>query len=291
MKSKVWTLRIAIILSFVSLIVAFVINFCFKENNTNNFILSIVSGIFSGTIVSVFIYIAEYNTEKRKVMENYYILANEYMNHYLNLKCYTKTQEDNILLGYNNYKLYHNSELCDKTSEYENTISFYNLDAACYKENINYLDKKLEYFYAEIDEVLDRYLVFDTIKFIDIDTARADMYFFWNQKYRDKIYGNIHIPLREMFYQVHTVCQHIKLYKKGKSDNLFAVLDIINELQKNIFKTDIVDNEDECYSKIYNIYCDNLYSELEKFRAKMYGFKPRIVDRHAVEFHFKKKRL
>ncbi len=172
MKSKVLTLRIAIIISVLSLLASIIIYFSNCESNILSFVFTIASGIFSGAIVSVFIYIAEYSTERRSSLENYYTISNSFLNNFLKIKHLEERDEYYILADYEKYRVFKDCKyVADISDKYINAVKFYKIENVLEDKAVSVLDQKLIDLKNKVEIVIDKYLEFDIVKYGDIDIA------------------------------------------------------------------------------------------------------------------------
>lgn len=282
MKSKVLTLRIAIIISVLSLLASIIIYFSNCESNILSFVFTITSGIFSGTIVSVFIYIAEYSTERRSSLENYYIISNSFLNNFLKIKYLEERDEYYILADYEKYIVFKDCKyLGDISDKYINAVKFYKLENVLEDKAASELDQKLIDLKNKVEIVIDKYLEFDIVKYGDNEFAYGLIYFFFRQKRKRELYKKIHSPQKDMLRKIKDTNFHFREYKNAKNGNLHVMLDYIFKLQSNIFSVE--SNEQNNYDIISNTFCEEIYEELEKFRAKIYGQEPIEREKFIVE--------
>lgn len=274
MRGKVLVLRLSIILTIFSFIVMILTYFCIESNKITDFIYSIASGIFTGAIVSVFIYITEYNIEKRQAQENYYELSSNFLHRLLQIHyLWIGEQEElNILIDYQRKEVYGNvyNDLYTRAKEYYKTAIISN------DQIDTFLGDKLNEYKEEMDFIINQYLELSEYKFSDIENAYESMYFFWGQKYRNSVYKKIHKPQRDILEKLISMSPHFIYYKKSNNNiALFVMIDKINEFQNELFE--VVPNEDDLLYEtkaVYNKECYRIGNELEIFRGKINGYKP-----------------
>lgn len=280
MKSKVLTLKISIFITIISLIISGLFQFNSDlYKNMNNFIVNIATGIFSGSILSVFIYIAEYGTEKTSAMEMYYISSMSYLNKYLKLEYLYFSKESDLLIEYYKYKTSYYKSKIDKENIYNKAIQYYKIDTMSLNGVGKLLEEKLDSYTNAINKSVDSYLELVKNPIKDVNSAYGSMFFFRGQKYRKKIYNDTYVPLYEMRKYIKDKTYHFELYKNGDTNNLLVIVDILSKLQGKIFEI-VHKTHDGIESDIvYNAFYEKLDEELELFRAKIYRESPEIVDR------------
>lgn len=234
----------------------------------------IFSGVFASCMVSLILSIIDYQTSRSSAFDDLYDFLEDYFNAYSKLKplyfdypvelsvSYIAECQDNKNANENNVKngmeifpLKHDAKTKLINYIIENRINKYYADENLSdddKENQAEaeLERKTEEIYKNIESVITSYIFVSEFKF----TRRLNKiyrnfdFMFANKTVRQTIYENIYTPYRSLYDLLAEKVYHMKLYKEG-SGNLVVVINMILELQKEIFE--IRYNEDEDITGIF----------------------------------------
>lgn len=240
----------------------------------SSFFEIIFSGIFSSCVVSLILSIIDYQTSRSSAFNDLCEFLEDYYNIYSKLEplyfdypvelsvsyiaeCqYNKNaNENNVRNGMEILPLKHDAKIKLINYIIENGINKYYVDESLSdddKENLAKaeLERKTDEMYKNIESVIAKYIFVSEFKvarklnklYINFD------FMFANKTIRQKIYDTIYTPYRSLYNLISEKVYHMKLYKEG-SGNLTVVINMILELQKEIF--DIIYNKDEDKTKIY----------------------------------------
>ena len=81
-----------------------------------------------------------------------------------------------------------------------------------------------------------------------------------------------------MLSKIQDKAYHLKLYRKGESDNFPVIITIIIEIQNMLFSK----CTDSLCLKVNNTFYEKIDDELEKIRAITYGIEPELRDHYPV---------
>lgn len=286
MKINCKAVKISIWISSSSLI----LTICFAlinakyDNIFMELVKDIILGIFCSSVVTVFFYISAYKVARKKVLEQYWNETRKLMIELGKIEYMQTDYEEEIMVSFVNeqknklwmkeyYKLMSQEipeEEFEKTNYIKNRIKEENkeLFEKLSKDGTEkYLDERIDKLYNEISDninkIVDQYLEYlnystDKLNFIlgDIEFFTGDKNYKETHKIFEKIY-NLRVKIQES-------ARHFRYYKNGE-ENKTVVLSEILELQKNLFKVEIIDDAKIVYSE----FTDRMEIELEEFRAKI----------------------
>lgn len=263
-------------------------------------------GIFSSSIVILFVTIPAYLVSKSQMLERYWdetriILRKLYEIKYL----YLNFNKDDFIeyiteLRYNENAKKMNNELGLK-KKYKNE-SKKKLITFLKNEDINivkmpeskdltdYLIKQLDFKTNEIitqmEEIINIYIECSKISVSKLNQYLGDIDFFSGRKEYTKIHKDLYQPIYDILNEIREQTYHMQLYNDGKG-NQIVVLEKIIELQSKIFKLEEVDRDNVTYVNIYNKFDDKMQLNSENFRAKIYDVKPEEVKTYIQGYYLK----
>ncbi len=240
----------------------------------SSFFEIIFSGVFASCIVSLILSMIDYQTSKSSAFDELYEFLEDYYNIYSKLEplyfdypvelsvsyiaeCkYNKNaNENNVRNGIKISPLKHDAKTKLINYIIENDINKYYADKNLSdddKENLAKaeLERKTVEMYENIESIITNYIFVSEFKVTRKlnKLYRNFDFMFANKTIRQTIYDNIYTPYRNLYNLIAEKVYHMKLYKEGRG-NLAVVINMILELQKEIF--DISYNEDEDTTEIY----------------------------------------
>ena len=240
----------------------------------SSFFEIIFSGVFASCIVSLILSIIDYQTSRSSAYDELYEFLEDYYNTYSKLKplyfdypvelsvgyiaeCeYNKNaEENNARNGIEVFPLRYDAK--NELINYiiENAINKYYADKDLSDEDKKNLaeyelERKTAEMYESIESVITNYIIVSEFK---VSRKLNKLYrnfdfMFANKTIRQTIYDNIYTPYWKLYELIADKVYHMKLYKGGRG-NLAVVIDMILELQKEIF--DIRYNENRHTTGIY----------------------------------------
>lgn len=305
MKTKCKTLKLSILISFVSLILFstfFFMNKC-NENIWYEYIYNISLGLFGSSFVVFLVSITEYKVAKTQLLEkiwnesrklniqlhkikpiNSYI-DNDILINYINEWLFRQTEEDKLIFG-------------DKHDAYD---KLYNYLLIYHKESIKKIPKKeiksyidslisseREKILEKLEKVIDQYLNLNNYSFLEFNNLLGDVQFFTGKSEYLKLHQNIYEPLRNMYNDLkECVCYHFELYRNDEANRPDVLLSILFENQNKLFRTEKKKDKNDEWDIIYADFCDNIDDKIEEFRAKtIYKCEEEKITHHPIESTF-----
>ena len=302
MKAKKWLTIITMIVSVLSLVVAFVIGKC-----SNCIYYDISMALLGSAVLGFIMSLTEYYVEKRKAMEEFWVQA---------IKILRKLREIEHLdldapLGLiieafreeRSNELFHNLAISpdDKEIKHEaknNLISWYEKNASLSFDNNTDVDKELEEFYkSKLDsyhksfmQCMESYQLASSVELGPLDNAYGNMDFiFANKCIRNKAYNLIYDKIKNSVFQFRTEAFHFNLLKDGNG-NFLVCATKTSELDNKFFETKEESTQDYTITRTYQGIFDDIDESLEKFRCKIYRTKYEPLKREPVSGKMTKKK-
>lgn len=275
MKEKVYGLRTSLIISVLSLGAALII-VILKQTEITGFMYDIMMGVFSGSVLTVLIYMTEYRAIKKSYLEVYYIKSIELLDKISKLEYFIFSNENKLILNYirecDNNKWNNSNEQDAKIV----LIEYYKC-SDIKKDNLDtYLKHYADKAKQEIKDVVISYLELSKFKYRDIEDAYSNLYFFLNQNFRYEIYNKIHDNQRRTLNSIKEKSYHFDLYIKG-AGNFLAVCSILEDIQNELFLIESRENNGLYSEIVHKKYCEEMEQVLENYRARIYKEEPQII--------------
>lgn len=282
MKEKVYGLRTSLIITILSLCAALIIKIGLKQTDITDFMYDIMMGVFSGSVLTVLIYMTEYRAIKKNYLENYYIKSIESLGKIGRLKYFDFSDENNLLLEYK--REYEENKSCgtNKNDAKLALIEYWERFEGKRDDLENYLIRKVDKVKNEIEDVIKSYIELSKFKYRDTEDAYSNLYFFVNQKPRIKIYNEIHDVQRKLLKNIKEVSAKLEFYRNTKGYNLLIVVDYLEKIQNKLFYTEIKYNSSLRTEVIHKKYCEEMEQTIENFRAGIYKVEPQIMENQII---------
>lgn len=275
----------------VVLIISIILTIFFYYNNSNDFeklLLNISIGIIGSSLVSLFMSISSYLTEKKKTLYNYY---QTFYRKIIDIDCieyYDSEIDEDLFIKYLQERINNDNfskiGLKKQKHEYKERIieelknkNKYLLKYMNEKELVNNISKNLEEWTADeikkIEEILKKYQEVARIPIYDLKSILGDISFLFGNNTLKYINNELHGPLCDFMGRIKHFDYHISLYLNGKG-NLAAVTQMLFELQNNYLFS--IEEKEVENNKVINVYYKwqyNIMNKLELLRAKIFSDK------------------
>ena len=284
----------------MSLLFSGILTFIIEPSIINTYITTILLGILTSALVSLIIYSVEYNVDKIKVLENFFICASELNNKMSKLDCLIFDEPTELI------KSYYTEMLDNKITETQinrlpdgitilDDDDLFKLNNSVRKELTDYLkltiynelslsdeltqqmaetslDMRIDRYTKQILNIKNQYIELSKLSLKDVNNAYGNIYYFKNNKKRRNniIYNDLLYPQRKMIYEI------INAFGIQEYNNIFeyeiftSLIYQILELQKKIFNYKVNDE----VLIVNNKFCNDMSDKLEIFRASIYGDDP-----------------
>ena len=262
MKAKKWLTIITLIITALSLVLAFIIG-----KNSNCITYDISMAIFGGAALGFIMSLTEYYVERRKAMEEFWLQATKVLNELKKIKYLDVDAPINLS---NDEKISVNAK--------ENLISWYKENIPIpFDENTDD-NKELTHLYdsnmAGYKEVflqcMDSYREASMVELGNLDNAYGNLDFIIaNKCIRQKAYEQIYDKLRKIVYQFRNEVYHFNLLKDGNGNFPVCILKV-SELNQKYFLSKEENLQGYTNVSIFQNVFDDIDASLEKFRCKIY---------------------
>lgn len=230
-------------------------------------------GVFGSSLVSFIIVLIEYITQLKRTEENFYVEYNEFLSNLINIKYLCIKKEEIALSKYlTNKKMFWKYDSEGKETFinefindlYKNDTFLKNYSSVDLEK---FIDNKANDFETRLLETIKLFVKFSEINLLNLDRHFADLfYLFNNKKQRLKIYDTLYLPAHEIKQAILRRACHFRDYIDGKGQNTAVMTNMVDELNKEIFKEENKGNSVVVFAEKY----DQLSDELLKFYCKMY---------------------
>lgn len=305
MKTKCKSLRLSIIISFLSFVLFttfFFLNKCFEciwyEYFTNIFL-----GFFGSSFIVFLIAIPEYRVAKKQVLEKIWIesrklnmqlykirpfyskIDTELLVDYLSEWLFSQNDEDKLLYG-NKHEAY------DKMYSYFCKYQSQEIKKIPKDEKDRYINTLIENerrrILKDLEEIIDQYLNLRNYSLQEMNNLLGDVEFFTGKCEYKKLHANIYQPLLDMYNDLkNNICYHFDLYRNRKVNRIDVLFEMIIETQKKLFRVEKQKDSNEEWYIIYSAFCDSIEDKIEEFRAKtIYQCEIMEINHHPIQSNF-----
>ena len=282
MKAKKWLTIITLIITALSLVLAFIIG-----KNSNCITYDISMAIFGGAALGFIMSLTEYYVERRKAMEEFWLQATKVLNELKKIKYLDVDAPINLIVDAiheddsnalkEKFHLLSNDEKISVNAK-ENLISWYKENIPIpFDENTDD-NKELTHLYdsnmAGYKEVflqcMDSYREASMVELGNLDNAYGNLDFIIaNKCIRQKAYEQIYDKLRKIVYQFRNEVYHFNLLKDGNGNFPVCILKV-SELNQKYFLSKEKNLQGYTNVSIFQNVFDDIDASLEKFRCKIY---------------------
>lgn len=280
MTSKKKLVIVTGVLSFISILTAIVFNYLFKIDFLSDFSFAILGSSLLGFIMSM----VEYFVEKNSALEEYYSAALNLISVYSKAKYFIMNEPKELLIAYYNElqtivpKRYSFEEPTypakDKLFKCMNDIWTNTIDIpeSEFSEYANrQFDIEIKKYNKELKDTISSYLTISETSISALENAYGKLDFiFGNQKFRAKIYENIHNPLKEYKRFIDEKGFYFRTFMNAKKSNPAVMIDMIDEIQKKYYRTIDKSNEYLSVTIVYRQFIDDMNDKLEWLRCEIY---------------------
>lgn len=293
MESKKLSVYISLLIIIIASIIVNIDLSCIQINNIHLLLIknketidNLCIGIIGSALVTLIIYFTEYSVERKKALENYYLEATKIVRAFETIK-YVEITPKNIQLS--KYLMRDTKERLNDDNikilipyyDNNNLLSGYPVELS-EEQKIILIRKDIKNFKKEVIEAIESYINFSKISFELVEMAYGNISFFFERiktilKYKSlkiKIYDDIHIQLRSMIENIYFEKSYFEIYKEGKTNNFYMVVDRIKKLNEQLFEIETKNIENYEYIYVYEKFVNNMIVELENLRAKIYHERP-----------------
>ncbi len=247
--------------------------------------------------------IPAYNVSKRQLLEKYWQETRRLIEKFSNLQFLFNEYSDDVIVSYvNELKNKKWKEEFNKISKDKIVVEDKKYKDILIKEYINNhpelvkkvskgsiqiyasecVDTHIEKLRNKAKEIYEQYINISKDSTIELSFMLGDMQFFSGKNPYIKIHNNTYQPLFEMLNKIKEECYHFQLFLDGEG-NEAVVLEKLLELQKEVFDVEIKESDDYKSYIINNKFLNKMLTNLEEFRADMYGVEPEEQYLHPVE--------
>lgn len=285
MKAKKWLTIITLVITALSLVLAFIIG-----KNSNCITYDISMAIFGGAALGFIMSLTEYYVERRKAMEEFWLQATKVLNELKKIKYLDVDAPINLIVDAiheddsnalkENFHLLRDDEKISVNAK-ENLISWYKENIPIpFDENTDD-NKKLTQLYdsnmAGYKEVflqcMDSYREASMVELGNLGNAYGNLDFIIaNKCIRQKAYEQIYDKLRKIVYQFRNEAYYFNLLKNGSGNFPVCILKV-SELNQEYFLSKEENLQGYTNVSIFQNVFDDIDASLEKFRCKIYKSK------------------
>lgn len=285
MKSKKWLTIFTLIVSLLSLVVAFVIG---KDSNCIFYDVSMA--LLGSAVLGFIMSITEYYVERRKAMEEFWIQAINILKELRKIKHLDLDAPTNLIIEAfgedlsNEWNqmfplLSDENEIQHKAKD--NLISWYEENVPLpFDENTD-VEKELEELYQSKMEgyknsflyCMSNYQLASSVELGTLDNTYGNLDFIIaNNSIRKKAYNSIYDKIRKIVIQFKTEAYHFNMLKDGKG-NFPVCATKVSDLDKIYFLSKEVTEHGYTHTLVYQNIFDDIDASLEEFRCKIYRTK------------------
>lgn len=282
----IWSIRLIIISFFTYFILQFHLYtdifkniigsiLPFNLSDWRDFIIVIMSGIFTSSFVTLIMNCSDYVNERRDALEDYYNASILFLSHFQNIEYLHIVEDLELVRAYylersSNYVRKSMSETASLRYESKRKLQNWIWKATdekireqLKKQEQDYLDARLESIIAGYDQQLERiaqqYTELSELSYQDVENACGKIDFLFTNKLnrKDFIYRFLHNRQRDLWKKIRFESFYFK--QISLQSNAIVILDKILKLQNEIFMAE------NCRygKKIYNQYCYEVMCNLE----------------------------
>lgn len=285
MKSKKWLTIFTLIVSLLSLVVAFVIG---KDSNCIFYDVSMA--LLGSAVLGFIMSITEYYVERRKAMEEFWIQAINILKEFRKIKHLDLDAPTDLIIEAFGEDLSNKWNQMFSLLSDENEIQHKSKDSliSWYEENVPLrfdentdVEKELEELYQSKMEgyknsflhCMSNYQLASSVELGTLDNAYGNLDFIIaNNSIRKKAYNSIYDKIRKIVIQFKTEAYHFNLLKDGKG-NFPVCATKVSDLDKEYFLSKEVTEHGYTHTLVYQNIFDDIDASLEEFRCKIYRTK------------------
>lgn len=285
MKAKKWLTIITLVITALSLVLAFIIG-----KNSNCITYDISMAIFGGAALSFIMSLTEYYVERRKAMEDFWLQATKVLNELKKIKyldvdapinlIVDAIHEDDSNAWKEKFHLLSDDEKISVNAK-ENLISWYKENILIpfdentenKKELTQLYDSNMAGYKEVFIQCMDSYREASMVELGNLDNAYGNLDFIIaNKCIRQKAYEQIYDKLRKIVYQFRNEVYHFNLLKDGNGNFPVCILKV-SELNQKYFLSKEENLQGYTNVSIFQNVFDDIDVSLEKFRCKIYKSK------------------
>lgn len=310
MKEKCYGIRTSIIIIILGILLSSIFQFCdftCISQKFADYLVMIFSGAAASALVTLIIYSSEYISIKIATLENYWNVQYSLLHNFLKIQYFDFDIPKELLKQYYGEQI-HNEHVDKLISQLPSGMKIPDSPQFKYKNEalkqwcqlisndflhlkdslpskefqkllsntvIDSAKKHLE----DMEKTIKSYCSLATCSYSTSENTMGKIYFLLDKKARNKIFSEIHEPMRKYLNDVKEISYHFKLYLSSESNNIPIILEFINTLQNKFFVIETAQNEDGISTFVYNAFYDNMDKILEDFRSKFYHTNPEYQDR------------
>lgn len=284
MKSKKRLTYITLIVSVLSLIVAFCVG-----KKANSIYYDIALAFLGSAALGFIMSITEYYVEKRKSMEEFWIQATKLLKELSTIEYLDIDAPIDLIInclneeGNNEYNKFNikSFDTKDSQTQKDKLIKWFkenNFTIIDNEVNSNdwwdkYYSSKMNEYRVIFDTQMDKYRKLTLLDTGLLDNAYGNLDFMFVTKcLRNKLCFDIYQNIRDIIFEINSQVYHFNLLKSGDGNYAVCVLKL-KELNNLFFDVKKEIDNNATYIKIYKKEIDDLEEKLEKFRCKIYSQK------------------
>ncbi len=210
----------------------------FNLSEWRDFLMVIMSGIFTSSFVTLIMNCSDYKNERRDALVNYYLVSSRFMRNFWNIEYLYVGEEIELI---RNYYLERSS------------------NNMCMQMGMDSVESFISKYDQELNKIIAQYIKLSELDYGEVEDAYGNINFLFTNKLNrnEFIYKYLHERQRNLLNKIKLESYHFKNYYN--KDTAVVMLDKILELQKEIFTV-----EEKQYGKnIYNKYCYEITCNLE----------------------------
>lgn len=210
----------------------------FNLSEWRDFLMVIMSGIFTSSFVTLIMNCSDYKNERRDALVNYYLVSSRFMRNFWNIEYLYVGEEIELI---RNYYLERSS------------------NNMCMQMGMDSVESFISKYDQELNKIIAQYIKLSELDYGEVEDAYGNINFLFTNKLNrnEFIYKYLHERQRNLLNKIKLESYHFKNHYN--KDTAVVMLDKILELQKEIFTV-----EEKQYGKnIYNKYCYEITCNLE----------------------------
>lgn len=280
MKAKKWLVIITGIISFLSLVCAYVFCDIVPSEFLKNFSFAILGSALLGMIMSL----TEYYVARKQALLQYYLCAIDILKEIKKAKYFFMQEPLDLIQAYflekqdNQFKLIsnkleekqaRNKLLAYMSEKWKRTVDIPEPEFSEYAE-AQFVDR-VEQYEINSTKTMELYVTISKMDLRPLENAYGELdFFFMNKTMRRRIFRDIHSQLREYKQEIVRKAYHFQLYFTSESDNLAVLLSMIDEIQQKYFAVQTIDDRNYRITTIYEKFADGVEDEIERLRCDIY---------------------
>ena len=288
MKSKVYGIKISSVLVAVAVVMIVVAAFIKDCATVSSLFNNLGMGVFGSSIVVLLVSFGEYNVEKRKALENYYLCCKDADYAFKKIKYFEYSDETRLILDYLEICEYNNSfhfKVKDETKALNKIIEYYK-EIEIEGINSENIAGVIDVVYERIKKTIDIHI--KQYEDFDYDTKRiehcyGELNFLTsngNKKYKYWIYDNLHELIRKEQKNVNNFAMKMNNY--NQKDSAFSYkkkAELLEEAHRRLYSKTINKDEDRIITITVNsIFIDKLEQEYDNLYSMIYNVDKRDLN-------------